>query len=511
MLRARGVKLLAIDEAHCVSAWGHDFRPAYMAIAKAAEALGRPPILALTATATSETAADIVRALGLRAPLVVRTSVVRPNLAFHVERTVNEMAKRVALLRLFDDEPGPGIVYTATVKKADELYRWTAASRIPVARYHGRMSAADRERSRAHFMDGTVRVMIATKAFGMGIDKPDTRFVVHYQVPDSIESYAQEAGRAGRDGRSARCVLLYRLEDKSVQTFFIARKYATRGEIAKVVAAAGRAGVGAGERSGDELRAIALETGVSVKRVDAILGCLARLESDGGGDACGAIAAEYERRRTRDAERLAAMLHYAQSTQCRRVAVAEYFGEAGSARCGRCDACNHQPSRSPLPADGGGSLVRCPGADPTISRDRLKAEFDARTKKKFDEHTRAERDEFRTWLDAFVKKSDAELLARVQADCTRHCNARGRAQGRAITEGPSRRVVAYKKCMVAATSTAEALHLAVSELDLYCGYVRKANERCRAASQCDALEKGTDHRCTLVTMGLAPACLQGSG
>lgn len=205
-----------------------------MAIAKAAEALGRPPILALTATATSETAADIVRALGLHATLLVRASVVRANLAFHVERTVNEMAKRVALLRLFDDEPGPGIVYTATVKKADELYRWTAASRLPVARYHGRMSAADRERwSRAHFMDGTVRVMIATKAFGMGIDKPDTRFVVHYQVPDFIESYAQEAGRAGRDGRSARCVLLYRLEDRSVQTFFIARKYATRGEIAR--------------------------------------------------------------------------------------------------------------------------------------------------------------------------------------------------------------------------------------------------------------------------------------
>jgi ATP-dependent DNA helicase RecQ len=286
MLAARGVSLIAVDEAHCISQWGHDFRPAYQAIARAAERLGRPPILALTATATKETADDIALALGLRVPVVVRTSMARPNLAFEVRRTVNEMAKRVALVQLFEEaQPGSGIVYAATTKMVDELFAWTSALGVPVARYHAKMGAAAREESRARFMDGTVRVIIATKAFGMGIDKRDVRFVVHHQFPDSIETYWQEAGRAGRDGKRARCVLLYRLEDKRVQDYFIAKSFP---------------------------RAFARSAN--------------------------ATPAEIATWKARARERLAALMHYAQSTTCRVQTLLGHFGEH-LAGCQQCDLC----------------------------------------------------------------------------------------------------------------------------------------------------------------------------
>ncbi len=233
-LREAGVSLLAIDEAHCVTSWGHDFRPAYLRIAEAAAALGRPPIVALTATATPETCRDIERELGLRAPRVVRTSMMRPNLHFEVSRTVNDAAKRSALLRVLAQVRGVVLVYTATVKTADALFAWLGALREPVARYHAKMTPTEREASRARFMSGAVRVMVATKAFGMGIDKPDIRAVVHYEAPDSLESYVQEAGRAGRDGEEARAVLLYRHEDRRVQQFFAAKKYASAKEVQKV-------------------------------------------------------------------------------------------------------------------------------------------------------------------------------------------------------------------------------------------------------------------------------------
>ena len=367
MLRARGVGLIAVDEAHCVSAWGHDFRPAYLGIAAAREALGsgasgegRVPMLALTATATEETVKEVVASLGMRAPRVVRGSVVREGLVFEVERTVNEMAKRVALVRLVEEESpkgGVGIVYAATVKSADALFAWFTALRVPVAKYHAKMSPRAREASRAMFMNGTVRVMVATKAFGMGIDKPDVRFVAHHQFPDSLESYVQEAGRAGRDGESARCVLLYRLEDRRLQEFFLRQKTPSRHAVAAVLAdAAGVGAAGAGAVRGG-VAGIAERTGMSRRKVDAIVGHLAELGlvevGEGAGadiaialraglasaDALDAAVAADEARRERAERRLDAMVHYAQRTDCRVRALAEYFGERVRAACGRCDAC----------------------------------------------------------------------------------------------------------------------------------------------------------------------------
>ncbi len=359
MLRAKGVGLIAVDEAHCVAAWGHDFRPAYLGIAATRDALGaggdRIPMLALTATATEETVKEVVASLGMRAPRVVRGSVVREGLVFEVERTVNEMAKRVALVRLVEEESpkgGVGIVYAATVKSADALFAWFTALRVPVAKYHAKMSPRAREASRAMFMNGTVRVMVATKAFGMGIDKPDVRFVAHHQIPDSLESYVQEAGRAGRDGESARCVLLYRLEDRRLQEFFLRQKTPARRAVAAVLDALTGAG-GAGERV--DVAGIAEGTAMSKRKVDAIVGHLAELGfvevgdgADAGivlrvglgsADALGATVTADEVRHQRAEARLAAMTHYAQRTDCRVRALAEYFGEQGRAACGRCDVC----------------------------------------------------------------------------------------------------------------------------------------------------------------------------
>jgi len=334
MLRERGVALVAVDEAHCVSQWGHDFRPAYLAIRDAVEKLGRPPILALTATATPETIADIEQQLGMRNPKVVHPSVSRENLAFRVERTVNEMSKRTTLMRLLDEETGTGIVYVATVKMADELFAWMSALRVEVGRYHAKMRPHEREESRHRFMDGTVRVMIATKAFGMGVDKPDIRWVVHHQFPDSIESYVQEAGRAGRDGRAARCVLLYRLEDRRVQTYFLAGKYPSKGDVLKVHQAM--------REGAKTIAEIASKSGVGRRRTQTIVVHLAQLGIAQASDdpvEVQRIVREYQLRSERDRKKLAAMMHYAQTSECRARVLLEYLGEASAGGCGRCDNC----------------------------------------------------------------------------------------------------------------------------------------------------------------------------
>jgi ATP-dependent DNA helicase RecQ len=218
-LKATKIDLFVVDEAHCITQWGHDFRPAYAGLGAALRTLGNPTLLALTATATPDVIEDIARQLGRPRLQVLNVGVYRPNLYFEVVQTTNEAEKKQALLEVVRSG-GAGIVYCATVRAAKAVHAWLAKQGVKAELYHGRLGGRERAARQDAFMRGTARTMVATNAFGMGIDRPDIRYVVHYQLPGSLEAYYQEAGRAGRDGKEARCTLLYDHTDRAVQLYF---------------------------------------------------------------------------------------------------------------------------------------------------------------------------------------------------------------------------------------------------------------------------------------------------
>jgi len=211
-LRRAGVGLFVVDEAHCISEWGHDFRPDYLFLPRAVRDLGSPPVLALTATATPRVRQDIRRSLGMRDPHVEVTSFNRPNLTYRVV-PAEKKEKLARILDVIRFSPPPGIVYATTRKECDELAADLRSSGVDAAAYHAGLGAARRNEVQERFMTDEVGVVVATIAFGMGVDKPNVRFVIHAAVPGSLPAYIQESGRAGRDGEAAECVVLYRGAD----------------------------------------------------------------------------------------------------------------------------------------------------------------------------------------------------------------------------------------------------------------------------------------------------------
>lgn len=370
---ARRVSLVVIDEAHCISQWGHDFRPAFLQISDAVRALGDPPMLALTATATQAVVDDIVTSLRMRDARVFHGGVYRDNLRYSVRqlsvaggkgRTSARAAqtKLYAIRELLAGHDGAGIVYTATVREAERVAAALRGDGIAVALYHGRMPSSKRHDAQERFMNGDVRVMVATNAFGMGIDKRDVRFIAHYQMPGSIDAYYQETGRAGRDGEAAQCTLLFDLSDRRIQQFLMAGRYPDAELIARVTdalrAAANDGGRGQtvnelAEQLGDTGRnklTIALRILSDARQVsrDRDSRYRASFESEHEPDV-DAWLERYRHRAERDREALEQMIDYAQTAQCRWRTILAHFGEAAFDRCGSCDNCMNPPHVEPLP------------------------------------------------------------------------------------------------------------------------------------------------------------------
>ena len=234
-LQRAEISLFAVDEAHCISQWGHDFRPDYLRLQSFRERIGRPQTIALTATATPYVRADIIEQLKLDDPRAFVSGFDRPNLSLGVVHTEKEREKYARIRQLASEYAGQsGIVYTSTRKSVEQITRKLLDARLSVVGYHAGMTDEERVRAQEEFMSGGAQVIVATNAFGMGIDKPDIRFVVHFHLPGSIEAYYQEIGRAGRDGKQSVCLLLFNYADKRTQDYFIEGSYPPPELIAKV-------------------------------------------------------------------------------------------------------------------------------------------------------------------------------------------------------------------------------------------------------------------------------------
>jgi len=346
-LDAADVSLFVVDEAHCISAWGHDFRPDYLRLGAVVERLGHPATLALTATGAPPVRDEIVTRLGMRDPLVVTRGFDRPNLWLGVSRHESDDAKRDAVLAEVVDRSGTGLLYVATRRAAEEYAAALDERGLRVAAYHAGLPAKERTRVHEEFLDDDLDVVVATSAFGMGIDKPHVRFVVHAAITESLDAYYQEIGRAGRDGEPATIQLHYRAEDLGLRRFFVARH--PDADLVRRIVAALRA-------ADDPMRNAALARAVDAnpRTVSGLVGLLhdavvvtrtgsgiqLSAQFDGTDDDALERAQEQSETRERiDASRIEMMRGYAETRGCRRQYLLGYFGEQLDEPCGNCDNC----------------------------------------------------------------------------------------------------------------------------------------------------------------------------
>src|SRR6266545_2386570 len=393
-LKSINVSLFAVDEAHCISTWGHDFRPDYLRLKGVVQALNgagqRTHTVALTATATPYVRSDIIQQLGLAKPETFISGFDRPNLTIDVVHTEKEREKIARIKRLAKTHDGSGIIYATTRKAVEQVALELQGQGLSVSAYHAGMGDSARVKAQEDFMTGRTQMIIATNAFGMGIDKPDIRFVAHYQMPGSIEAYYQEIGRAGRDGLASSCVLLFNYADKNTHDFFIEGSYPSVELVRDVYNALVSTGLKCIELSAAEIgKRAGLRNEMAVQSALYLLeraGHLQRVANTGSGaqDSTSINA----RRRTRgivmldsvpvtklrvtpgDVERRAALerrklreiIEFCYSEYCYRAHILDYFGDRHHARqCGTCGNCApHSAARTPLAGADILSEVRAP-------------------------------------------------------------------------------------------------------------------------------------------------------
>ena len=343
------IDLFCVDEAHCISEWGFDFRPAYRELASAARAMGRPPILALTATAPEAVRRDVAAELELEDPAIVARGFDRSNLHFGVVRVTDPDRRDRQLAKLLGEISGSIVVYCTTRRESEETALALLALGLAAGHYHGGMERSLREEVQTAFLEDHLQVLCATSAFGMGIDKPDIRAVVHRTMPDSLEAYWQEAGRAGRDGIPADCILLHRPEDRAVHEHLHRRSRPAERTVAKVVHLLSQVQTATTEES--VVAQVAADADVARSGATALLEDLDRFgyitrHSTGirwRGDPAKAmedLAAHQAVQVEIESSRLDMVADYAETTRCRRRYLLNYLGDEYDAElCLRCDNC----------------------------------------------------------------------------------------------------------------------------------------------------------------------------